>query len=69
MRGFKLGKELARLPASSLLCVLGSLPDPSFRVGTSRHVKQALVGFRVLNHRRRLAIHRKHHGALAFLQC
>src|SRR6478609_9642327 len=52
----------------SFFRVFKALTNSFLGIGLGGKVEQMLIGFSVLNDRRGLAIHRKHHGAFAFFQ-
>ena len=67
MLGFEIFEKLLYWPDPSFSYIFHSLPDAFTRIGACRYIQQALVGFCILNHRRRLAIHGKHDRPLALL--
>jgi len=67
MRGFEFVEELFCWADSAFSRVFQTLPDTLGGVGAGGYVQQALVGSRILNHRRSFAVDGQHDGPLAFL--
>jgi hypothetical protein len=68
MRGFELVEELPRRPGLSSFSVLDVLTDTFRGLGSGGDVKQALIGFRVLDDSCRPPVYRKNDGTLALLK-
>jgi len=60
-------KHLVRWTAPCVDYIVQSLPDSLVNVGAGGTVEQSLVGFRVLNNGRGLAVDSKNHGPLTLL--